>query len=92
MGLLPPLARFRGRACSEITSFAVGARIASARCMDDWDPTERVLVIVHTSGRELEPARAEPPMLDLRDDEPTQRQRCEFEEDTAVELGWASDG
>jgi hypothetical protein len=63
--------------------------------MDDWDPTDRVVVIVHETGlgtvgddgpTVTTPPREEPPMLN----DQTERHRCEFEEDTAVEFDWAN--
>ena len=56
--------------------------------MDDWDPTDRVLVIVHgaapaaTGGGEVDDAPTSPIVLD----DHTTRHVCEFEEDTVEEF------
>jgi hypothetical protein len=54
--------------------------------MDDWDPTDRVVVIVHEVGLGDDgPTVTTPPRELCELDDPTERHRCEFEEDTAVE-------
>ena len=50
--------------------------------MDDADVTDRVLIIVHTSG----PERDDEPTWPVVVDDNTTRQRCEFEEDTVEEF------
>ncbi len=57
--------------------------------MDDWDPTDRVVVIVHSVGPELDPEFDDGPTIRVAKDDPTERQRCEFEEDTVEEYNWA---
>lgn len=49
--------------------------------MDDWDPTDRVLVIVHTATPEVDDTPTSPIVVD----DHTTRHVCEFEEDTVEE-------
>ena len=51
--------------------------------MDDWDPTDRVLVIVHSPLPELDDSPTSPIVVDV---EHTTRHVCEFEEDTVEEF------
>ena len=51
--------------------------------MDDWDPTDRVLVIVHSAAPdEIDDSPTSPIVIEA---DHTTRQRCEFEEDTVEE-------
>jgi hypothetical protein len=50
--------------------------------VNDWDPTDRVLVIVHGGNTvEVDDSPTSPIIVD----DHTARQRCEFEEDTVEE-------
>lgn len=58
--------------------------------MDDWDPTDRVVVIVHETGPREELDDGPTPTTPPPSFDATERHRCEFEEDTAVERNdWA---
>jgi hypothetical protein len=56
--------------------------------MDEADVTDRVLIIVHTSG----PDREDDPTLPVVLEDNTTRQRCEFEEDTVADHLWHATG
>jgi len=51
--------------------------------VNDWDPTDRVLVIVHGAApaEEVDDSPTSPIVVE----DHTTRQRCEFEEDTVEE-------
>jgi hypothetical protein len=51
--------------------------------VNDWDPTDRVLVIVHGAAPEEVDDSPTSPIVVVEDH--TARQRCEFEEDTVEE-------
>lgn len=57
--------------------------------MDDADVTDRVLIIVHTSGQDRDDEPTSPVALT---EDNTTRQRCEFEEDTVEEYLWHATG
>ncbi len=56
--------------------------------MDEADPTDRVVVIVHTACPEQDEQPTSPIVLE----DHTMRQRCEFEEDTVEEYLWHATG
>ena len=57
--------------------------------MDDADVTDRVLIIVHTSGQDRDDEPTSPVVVT---EDNTTRQRCEFEEDTVEEYLWHATG
>jgi hypothetical protein len=52
--------------------------------VDDWDPTDRVLVIVHSAEPEADADDSPTSPIVVVDDHTT-RHVCEFEEDTVEE-------
>ena len=80
LGLAPRIGGCPEARASKISGFAVGATLARAEGVDDYDPTDPVFVGL--------PERDESPtssILVVLEDHPT-RQRCEFEEDTVEEF------
>jgi hypothetical protein len=63
----------------EISRFGVGATLARADFVNDWDPTDRMAL---ADPADVDDSPTSPIVVA---DDHTTRQRCEFEEDTVEE-------
>jgi len=79
LGLAPRASAAVAAPASKISGFGVGATLARARGVDDYDPTDPVFVGLP----EIDDSPTSPIVV-LEDH--TTRQRCEFEEDTVEEF------
>ena len=84
LGLAPRSRRPLAAAVSKISNFGVGATLARAAGVRDWDPTDEVF-LAGDDGPTAPDAADEGPTSPIVLDDHTTRQRCEFEEDTVEE-------